>query len=176
MSGGWLRGAKRLDSWAQQSRKQSHPVLQLACPGQWRCLRCRRCLTHGRSRPWHASICSAGAKFIPSFIPEASDKIDTEGINKFETAAHDTAVAQQHVRLAGCGASWMEAQCLCACCAHGLLIQLCCLLPAQVTYGLVLRPRPGEGAEGGEEARAQQEAQPPAAAGDRGDAAKLKCV
>lgn len=34
---------------------------------------------------------------MPSYIPEASDKVDTEGINKFETAAHDTAVAQQDV-------------------------------------------------------------------------------
>lgn len=41
--------------------------------------------------------CSAGSKFVPTYIPEAADKIDGEGIDKFETAAHDTAVAQQHV-------------------------------------------------------------------------------
>lgn len=40
---------------------------------------------------------SAGAKFKPSYIPEAADKIDGEGISKFETAEHDTAVAQQQV-------------------------------------------------------------------------------
>ncbi|EFN53037.1 hypothetical protein CHLNCDRAFT_53994 [Chlorella variabilis] len=40
---------------------------------------------------------TVGSKFMPSYIPEASDKVDTEGINKFETAAHDTAVAQQDV-------------------------------------------------------------------------------
>lgn len=39
----------------------------------------------------------AGSKFVPTYIPEAADKIDGEGIDKFETAAHDTAVAQQHV-------------------------------------------------------------------------------
>ncbi|KAL4422274.1 hypothetical protein ABPG75_008471 [Micractinium tetrahymenae] len=38
-----------------------------------------------------------GSKFVPSYIPEAADKVDGEGIDKFETAAHDTAVAQQQV-------------------------------------------------------------------------------
>lgn len=40
---------------------------------------------------------SAGARFRPTYIPDAADKIDAEGIDKFETAAHDTAVAQQQV-------------------------------------------------------------------------------
>ncbi|KAI7838635.1 hypothetical protein COHA_007562 [Chlorella ohadii] len=39
----------------------------------------------------------AGTKFKPSYIPDAADKIDGEGISKFETAEHDTAVAQQQV-------------------------------------------------------------------------------
>lgn len=81
----------------------------------------------------------AGTKFKPSYIPEAADKIDGEGISKFETAEHDTAVAQQ-----------------------------------QVTYGLHVRARPGEGeAAANGEQRGQQDAQPPAVPADR-DAAKLK--
>lgn len=73
---------------------------------------------------------------MPTFVPEVGEKIDANGINNFETAQHDTAVAQQ-----------------------------------DVTYGLLLRGRPEPGSAG--DGRQQQEAQPPAQAGDR-DAAKLK--
>lgn len=42
--------------------------------------------------------CRAGpAKFRPSYVPEAADKIDAQGIDKFETSAHDTAIAQENV-------------------------------------------------------------------------------
>jgi hypothetical protein len=75
---------------------------------------------------------------MPSYIPEASDQpVDGSGIDKFETAAHDTAVAQQ-----------------------------------DVTYGLLLRAPPGQGAA--QHAQQQPAAAAPAA-GDRGsDADKLK--
>lgn len=52
-------------------------------------------------RPPHSPsspACSTGAgKFKPSYLPDAADKVEGEGIEKFETAAHDTAVAQQAV-------------------------------------------------------------------------------
>jgi hypothetical protein len=40
---------------------------------------------------------AASGKFKPSYLPEAADKVEGEGIEKFETAEHDTAVAQQAV-------------------------------------------------------------------------------
>ena len=36
---------------------------------------------------------TGAGKFRPSYLPEAADKIDEEGISKFETAAHDLAAA-----------------------------------------------------------------------------------
>ena len=42
----------------------------------------------------HRRCCRVGAKFRPSFVPEASDVIDASE-DKFETAAHDTITAQQ---------------------------------------------------------------------------------
>ena len=90
--------------------------------------------------------CRAGTRFMPSYIPEASDQpVDGSGIDKFETAAHDTAVAQQ-----------------------------------DVTYGLLLRARPGQDAAQDAQQQGQQQQQgqaATAAAADRGsDAAKLKCA
>lgn len=34
-------------------------------------------------------------KFKPSYLPESADQIDAQGIDKFETAAHDAAPKQE---------------------------------------------------------------------------------
>lgn len=49
--------------------------------------------------PTHAiySFPRAGQSFVPSFIPQATDAIDSQGISKFETAEHDTEEAQREV-------------------------------------------------------------------------------
>ncbi|KAL4855957.1 hypothetical protein ACK3TF_003714 [Chlorella vulgaris] len=44
-----------------------------------------------------ANSYKTGAKYVPTFVPEVGEKIDANGINNFETAQHDTAVAQQDV-------------------------------------------------------------------------------
>jgi G-patch domain len=43
----------------------------------------------------HVRSCRVGT-YKPSYVPEAAEKIDS-GIDKFETAEHDSAVAQQEV-------------------------------------------------------------------------------
>jgi G patch domain/KOW motif-containing protein len=60
-----------------------HPILSKLCP--------HRAYFHPARRTGRAT-------FVPSFIPDAAaDAIDVQGIDNFQTAEHDTAVAQKDV-------------------------------------------------------------------------------